>query len=95
MIDNFLNASLNLFFDSFIIGGICWIILSLIIKTINPRYTILSYNLSLIIFFGGIVVLFVISLGYDSIYERFLKPSVLIFSESLKERRNYDFKKAI
>ncbi|WP_299212510.1 M56 family metallopeptidase [uncultured Aquimarina sp.] len=69
---------LDFLLDSIWIGGVFWLVLWVSLKVINTRHAKIRYQISLLVFFGFFVALSIISFGYDSIYQSWLKPKVMI-----------------
>jgi len=86
MLEILYSKLLNLFFDSIWIGGIFWVFLQVSLRLIKPTCANHRYYVSLLIFFSFILVLVVVSFGYDSIYDLFLKPKILRLTAIISEK---------
>ncbi len=86
MMSDFLyTIVVNLFIDSLWVAGFSWLFLFILLKLINTKHATLRYVISLIVFFGSFISLITIAAAQKSIYNSWLKPKVLIFSDYISQ----------
>ncbi|MBQ4821656.1 M56 family metallopeptidase [Aquimarina sp. MMG016] len=78
MLEVFYSGWLDFLLDSIWVGGVFWLFLWMCLKIINGKYARVRYYISLFVLVGFLLALFVISFGYNSIYQSWLKPKIMI-----------------
>ncbi|NMH87381.1 M56 family metallopeptidase [Flavivirga algicola] len=76
---------LNLFIDSLWLAGFSWLLLFILLRVISIKHATLRYTVSLIVFFGFFIILIILAIAQKSIYNLWLKPKILMFSDYISK----------
>ncbi len=81
MLDTLSQIVLNTLIDSIWLGGFSWLLLIVLLKIIHVKHASLRYYLTLVLYFGYFATIFILTTAQDSIYQLWLKPKFIVFSD--------------